>query len=228
MKVSIIVPVAGKGKRFGGEIPKQFYELAGQPIILHTIKNMMTSPLISGGVIVCGAEDIKMMEDIFSSIQGFQEKFIIVFGGDKRQNSVYNGFNSIGNDVDYVLIQDGVRPFISNELIEKCIMGAKQFGSCIAAVPVSDTIKRIQDGNIIETVDRKDLYRAQTPQVFKYKILSESYKKSKKENLSFTDESSMVEWAGYEVHVVEGSDKNIKITTQNDILSAEKILENWN
>lgn len=228
MNVNIIVPVAGQGKRFGGDIPKQFYELAGQPIILQTVKKLITSPLISGGVIVCGADDKTRMQELLFQLPEFRENFCIVVGGKKRQDSVYNGYKQIEESTDLVLIHDGARPFVSVEMIEKCVHGAQQFGACITAIPVSDTVKKVKDGKIIKTLDRSELYRAQTPQVFKYEILHESYKQSKKEKMNFTDEASMIEWAGYDVHIVPGNNLNIKITTQSDLLIAEKIAEQRN
>jgi len=228
MDVNIIVPVAGQGKRFGGEIPKQFFELAGQPIILYTIKKLIASPLISGGVIVCGADDKTRMQELLFQLPNFRDNFSIVVGGKKRQDSVYNGFQQIEENTDLVLIHDGARPFVSVEMIERCVHGAQQFGACISAVPVSDTIKKVKDNKIIKTLDRNELYRAHTPQVFKYEILHESYKQSQKEKMNFTDESSLVEWAGYKVYVVPGDSQNIKITTQIDLLIAEKIAEQRN
>jgi 2-C-methyl-D-erythritol 4-phosphate cytidylyltransferase len=226
MKAEIIVPVAGKGKRFGGEIPKQFYTLANQPILLHTLEKIITSPLIRGGVIVCGEHDIKFLEDLLFPVNGLKDKFNIVTGGKRRQDSVYNGFQSISENTEIVIIHDGVRPFISHDLIERCITSAEKSGACITAIPVSDTIKKVKEGKIVTTIDRKDLFQAQTPQAFKYEILAESFNKAKDKNLHFTDEAALVEWAGYEVYIVQGEKENIKITTQNDLLIAEKILDN--
>ncbi len=228
MNVKFIVPVAGKGKRFGATIPKQFSNLAGKPIIFHTVKNLITSPLISGGVIVCGADDKIRMQELLCQLPGFAENCNIVIGGEKRQDSVYNGFKNLDKDDGYILIHDGARPFVDHELINRCVNGAKEFGACIAAIPVNDTIKKVKNGKIVETVDRNNLYRAQTPQVFKYKILKESFKQSKNGKMNFTDEATMIEKAGYGVQVITGDNKNIKITTPIDLLIAEKILEQGN
>jgi 2-C-methyl-D-erythritol 4-phosphate cytidylyltransferase len=228
MNVKIIVPVAGKGKRFGGEVPKQFYDLAGQPIIFHTVKKLITSPLISGGVIVCGADDKIQIQDLLNQLPGFAENYKIVIGGEKRQDSVYTGFENLEGDTNFVLIHDGARPFVSHEIIDRCVYGAEKSGACIAAIPLNDTIKIIKNGKIVETVDRNELQRAQTPQVFKYEILQDSFRQSKNGKINFTDEAAMVENSGYEVHVVTGDNKNIKITTQDDLLIAERIAEQGN
>jgi len=228
MNVKVIVPVAGKGKRFGGEIPKQFYKITGQPIIFHTVKNLITSPLISGGVIICGENDRDQIQEILNPIPEFPKKFKIIFGGEKRQDSVYKGFMEIEGDTDFVLIHDGARPFVSHELIESCVQEAQKFDACIAAIPVNDTIKKVENGIINETVDRSELYQAQTPQVFKYDILKESFKKSKIENCYFTDEAALVENTGFTVHIVQGDFKNIKITTHDDLVIAENLAEQRN
>ncbi len=214
MKVEIIVPAAGKGKRFGGDTSKQFLPLAGIPIIVRTVSNLIASPLINGGVIVFSEEDIRFAEKMFLQIQGFQEKFKIITGGNKRQDSVYNGLQALPDNTDIVLVHDGVRPFLNNEIIERCVSGAKEFRACIAAVPVTDTIKKVVNGKIIATLDREELWHAQTPQAFKYSVLKKVHEKATQMKHYTSDEASLFEWAGNDVFIVEGHERNIKITTK--------------
>jgi 2-C-methyl-D-erythritol 4-phosphate cytidylyltransferase len=138
MKTRVIVPVAGKGKRFDADIPKQFFHLAGTPVIVHTVSKFIASPLIIGGVIVFSEEDIVKYSHILKNVDGFSDKFEIISGGEHRQDSVYNGIQALPNDTEIVLVHDGVRPFVDDGLISRCIQGVKENDACIAAIPAND------------------------------------------------------------------------------------------
>ena len=217
MKVSAIIPVAGRGKRFGGKTPKQFLNIGDQSIIEITLKKFLSHDAINHGVVVVSDREVEFSRNLFRQIDGFEKKFKIVIGGNKRQNSVYNGLENIPSDTDIVIIHDGVRPLVSSQLITKSIQTASATGACIAATPVKDTIKRVQNETIIETISRDHLWQAQTPQAFKYSVLKEAHKKAKEAGFYSTDDSSLVEWNGHPVNIILGEYSNIKITTTIDL-----------
>ena len=207
------------------KIPKQFLNLAGKPIIVHTVSKFITSPSITGGVIVSSEEDIQKLKDILHLLDGFSEKFKIVTGGKERQDSVYKGLNHLSDKTDIVLVHDGVRPLVTEDIIQRCITGAQRIKACIAAIPAKDTIKQVENGKIVATLPRNEIRLAQTPQAFEYEILIKAHKKAKQENYYSTDEAALVEWFGTDVYHVKGSEQNIKITTIEDLKVAEQYLQ---
>jgi len=217
MNVSAIIPVAGQGKRFGGKTPKQFQKIGDQSIIEITLRKFVSLDEISHGVVVVSDSDVDFSRNLFRQIDGFENKFKIVIGGKKRQDSVYNGLKIIPSDTDIVVVHDGVRPLVSSQLITKSIQTAFATGACIAAIPVKDTIKRVQNDTVIETIPRDHLWQVQTPQSFRYSVLKEAHEKAKKTGFYSTDESSLVEWNGHPVNIILGEYSNIKITTKIDL-----------
>ncbi|TFG94663.1 MAG: 2-C-methyl-D-erythritol 4-phosphate cytidylyltransferase, partial [Calditrichales bacterium] len=161
---------------------------------------------------------------ILSKLSGFKEKFSIVIGGKERQDSVYNGLQALPSQSEIVVVHDGVRPFVSPHLLLQSIQTASEFGACVAAVPVKDTIKRVAEGRVIETVPREELWQIQTPQTFRFSILKDAHEKARKSTYYSTDESSLVEWAGYPVRIVQGDYFNIKLTTMEDLLFSRMLL----
>ena len=217
MNVSAIIPVAGQGKRFGGKTPKQFQKIGDQSIIEITLRKFVSLDEISHGVVVVSDSDVDFSRNLFRQIDGFENKFKIVIGGKKRQDSVYNGLKIIPSDTDIVVVHDGVRPLVSSQLITKSIQTAFATGACIAAIPVKDTIKRVQNDTVIETIPRDHLWQVQTPQSFRYSVLKEAHEKAKETGFYSTDESSLVEWNGHPVNIILGEYSNIKITTTVDL-----------
>jgi len=221
MKTFCIVPAAGVGKRMGGEIPKQFLPLNNKPVILHTLLALESSSLINEIYIVAGEnfESFLSRETLIKS--GVSKLRGIVSGGKERQDSVYNGLVAIpAAEDDMVLIHDGVRPFVTNRIIADCIKEATRKGGAIAAIPISDTIKMVANGEIGEGIDRSLYLRLQTPQCFVYKTLRNAHQQARKNNVLFTDDSSAIKAAGGTVGVVQGDESNIKITTQSDLILA--------
>jgi 2-C-methyl-D-erythritol 4-phosphate cytidylyltransferase len=142
----------------------------------------------------------------------------VVIGGEKRQDSVYNGFCEVAPQTEIVLVHDGVRPFLSHRIIRESVDVAREYGAAITAIPVHDTIKRVDaSGLVSQTVDREGLWRVQTPQVFRYELLQEAFKKANSEKFYGTDEGTLIEHLGKPVKVVEGSEQNIKITRPEDL-----------
>jgi len=221
MKTFCIVPAAGVGKRMGGKIPKQFLPLNNEPIILHTLLALESSSLIDEIYIVAGDNF-----ELFLSRETLVKKGVsklrgIVPGGKERQDSVYNALMAIpAKDGNMVLIHDGVRPFVTHRIIADCINKAAQIGGAIAAIPISDTIKMVVNGEIGEGINRSLYLRLQTPQCFVYKTLLNAHRQAKKNNMLFTDDSSAIKAAGGTVGVVPGDESNIKITTQSDLILA--------
>jgi 2-C-methyl-D-erythritol 4-phosphate cytidylyltransferase len=217
MIVAAIIPVAGQGKRFGGKTPKQFLKIGDQTIIEITLKKFISLARINYGVVVVPESEKISAEKLFSKFDGFDRKFIVANGGIERQDSVYNGLKKIPPGTDIVVVHDGVRPLVSSRLIRNSINSAIKTGACIAALPVKDTIKRVKNDTVLETIPREHLWQVQTPQAFRYSILMDAHEKASEEKFYSTDESALVEWSGHPVSIVPGEHQNMKITTAADL-----------
>jgi len=220
MKAAVIVVAAGVGQRYGSV--KQTVPLKGKPVLAWCLESFEKSRGVSRIILVL-REEIK--EDFF--VDRFSKISDIVIGGERRQDSVAAGFRKIDpSGAEIVLVHDGVRPFVSDELILRVIKAAEKYGAAAPAVPITDTVKRIDGPWILRTEDRASLYRAQTPQGFQYKILEQALDKAKKQSLEGTDDAFLVEKTGNRVFLVPGDLENIKITTPQDLKIAEAFLEN--
>jgi len=222
MKVGAIIPAAGRGKRIGALVPKQFLEIQGKPLLPHTLTVFASCKLIDYVVLVMPPTDVdEMGEDWLKKYEIVRE---VVVGGEQRQDSVYNGFNSLEEGTDIVVVHDGVRPFTTPQMIAATVEAAQQHGAAITAIPVSDTVKQAADGFVKQTVSRDGLWRVQTPQAFQYGLLQQAFKKAKKDSYYGTDEGSLVEYLGERVKIVPGSELNIKITRKEDLVLGESLL----
>ena len=222
MKVGAIIPAAGRGKRIGASVPKQFLEIQGRPLLHHTLTVFASCKLIDYVVLVMPRADVdEMGEDWLNKYEIVRE---VVVGGEQRQDSVYNGFNSLEKGTDIVVVHDGVRPFTTPQMITATVEAAQQHGAAITAIPVSDTVKQAADGFVKQTVSRDGLWRVQTPQAFQYGLLQQAFKKAKKDSYYGTDEGSLVEYLGERVKIVPGSELNIKITRKEDLVLGESLL----
>jgi 2-C-methyl-D-erythritol 4-phosphate cytidylyltransferase len=220
MNVCAVVPAGGLGTRMGGTVPKQFLNLNGKPILYYTLKALQESGLISELILVVPKKEYGNACDQWLGKPEIVAK--VVVGGAKRQDSVYNGFCEVSRESEIVLVHDGVRPFLSHKMIRETINAAREYGAAITAIPVHDTIKRVDaSGLVSQTVERENLWRVQTPQAFQYKILNEAFKKANSENFYGTDEGTLIEHLGAPVKVIEGSEKNIKITQPEDLELSE-------
>ena len=228
MRTAAIIPVAGRGKRFASDVPKQFLDLAGRPVIFRTLEQILKVPQINTGVVVSAPEDIDKMYALLSELPGFTQRFRVVAGGAARQDSVYIGLQALVPDTILVVVHDGVRPMVTPEIIRHSIAAAVRDGGSVAAVPVKDTIKKAEDHKIIETVPRDNLWQIQTPQTFRYEILMDAHVRAQEAGFYGTDEASLVEWSGYPVTIVEGSPANIKITTTEDLIFARALYKERN
>lgn len=222
-----IIAAAGTGSRMGTATKKQYLALAGLPVLVHTLKVFENSALIKQVVLVVGQEEIAWCQRDILEKFNFTKVLAVVPGGAYRQHSVYNGLMALSVEpTDIVLVHDGARPLVTEEVLAATINGARELGAAVAAVPVKDTIKKAStQGVIIDTPPREELWAVQTPQAFQYQILMNAYQQAEQEDFIGTDDASLVERSGHEVHLVNGSYENIKITTLEDMAFAEAILK---
>jgi len=233
LKVVAIIVAGGVGKRIvgdpatGGEgnLPKQFLTLKDKPILAHTIDKFERCELIDEIILVVPEDYLGYCSQAIVDKYSFKKIKRITCGGKERHDSVYLGLKACPNSTSIVAIHDGVRPLISPQKISESIKLCQQKKAVILAVPPKETIKRVEDGLVITTLDRKKLWLIQTPQVFEYKLILHAYEKARKDEFKGTDDSIMVERMGHEVVVLEGEHQNIKITTTEDLTLAEKLLE---
>lgn len=220
-----ILPAAGSGKRMGKDIKKQFLKLNGKEIIVYTIEKFEQCNEVDEIIIVTTEETIPFLWEIVKR-EGFQKVVAIVKGGTERQHSVYAGICAVSEKTDFVIVHDGVRPFVAIEDISKTIEIAKQKGACVLGVKTKDTIKICDEENkIIQTPKRDFVWCIQTPQVFKKSLLLKAFEKANKTRFVGTDESVLIEQMGFDVFVEEGHYDNIKITTAEDMMIAEAFVK---
>ncbi len=227
MNIAIIV-AAGSGARFGSEKPKQFLDVGGKPLLIHTLEKFENCPLINEIILVIAADQLINYREIATKYH-LRKVAKIVYGGKTRAESVFKGFSVIeAATAEIVAVHDGARPFVSCEEITATFEKAMQTGAACLVAPVTDTMKVVEDGKIVKTFDREKLRRALTPQAFHYEILRNAFFGADFSE-STTDECYLVEKLGYKIAIVEGSAKNIKITTREDFAVAENFLrENAN
>jgi len=223
MNVAIIV-AAGSGTRFGGTIPKQFLEIGGKPLLIHTIEKFENCPQINEIVLVLAAGQMINFREIAVKYR-LRKVSKIVRGGQTRAESVANGLKVIeSHSTETVAVHDGARPFVSCGEITATIEKAMETGAACLVAPVTDTIKEVADGKIVRTIPRTRLRRALTPQAFRFEILQKAFSEADLSEEA-TDECYLVERLGQKISIIEGSSKNIKITTREDWELAEILLK---
>ncbi len=224
MGIGLVIVAAGNGSRMGGTVRKPYLELGGTPILIKTIQQFIHVPDIIESVLVVHSEEIERTSQL---LQKYSIRNItVVVGGKERQDSVIAGVHALSSTIDTVLIHDGARPFVSKKLIDTIIQEVQQRKAVIPAIPVKDTIKIVQDNGVIErTPDRKGLWAAQTPQAFSRSYLLRAFAEADTKGITATDDASILEALGYEVYVTTGESTNIKITTQEDLVFGEAIVQ---
>lgn len=221
-KISAIIPAAGSGKRMGGKTSKQYLAIGGTPILVETLIVFNTSPYIDEIILVSPTDDLTLINTMVKDYN-LNKVSKVVEGGKERQDSISNGLDALDRSSSIVLVHDGVRPFISDEIIKELIDAVNQYGAAIVAVPVKDTVKKVLHTSITGTVPRENLWLAQTPQAFSTKVIIDAYANAREKGLMGTDDASLVEAMGLDVKIVMGSYENIKITTPEDLIFAEAI-----
>ena len=223
IKTVAIIVAGGVGSRMNSDIPKQFVEVLGKPIIAYTINSFSKCNDIDEIIIVTHKDYLVFTKDIVDAF-GFKKVTKIVCGADSRQSSVYKGLQELDDDAQIVAIHDGARPMISTSVISNCISAAQEYGCAAVGVKMKDTIKAVDDEGFIKgTVDREKLWQIQTPQVFKKDIILDLHSSNVNCALA-TDDCILAELAGYKVKIVDGDYENIKITTPQDIYIMEGLL----
>lgn len=215
-----VVPAAGQGLRMGRKKP--LMPLAGRPILRWTLDVFEATPVIAQVVVAVGVEDVEAWRRDLAACPKVRA---VVAGGAERQDSVRLGLAAVPAEVPWVAVHDGVRPCITPELVERVVGEARAHGAAIAALPVSETVKRAVDGWVKETVERDGLWAVQTPQVFRADLLREAHRRAAAEGVRGTDDSALVERLGVPVRLVPGLAGNVKITRPEDLPLAEALLE---
>jgi 2-C-methyl-D-erythritol 4-phosphate cytidylyltransferase len=215
MKIAAIIVAGGSGKRMGQ--PKQFLPLAGKAVVAWTVEAFKKIKGIDRIVLLVAGDDLERAKLL---------EVTVAEAGPERTDSVRNGLKLVEPDTELVIIHDGARPLITADVIEKAIKEAREYGAAVVGVPVKDTLKIVEHGtlNVEKTINRDDIWMIQTPQVFKYEIITRAYASGKKA----TDDAKLVEDLGIKVKMVMGSYENIKITTPEDLIMAEAVLRSRN
>jgi 2-C-methyl-D-erythritol 4-phosphate cytidylyltransferase len=219
------------GTRMGGETPKQFLELDGIPILLHTLRRLASCDAISEIILATRADEVQRMQERCQQ-EKFRQAIRVVKGGATRQESVAAALEHVGDDVELVAVHDAVRPFVSREQVSRVIEEARKCGAAILGVPAMDTVKEVKRSSLPQdvalitgTIPRERVVLAQTPQVFLTKLLKEAFAKAAADGVNSSDEAGLVERLGYDVHVVHGTERNIKITKPSDMELARFYLD---
>lgn len=226
--IAAVFPAAGQGKRMRAGMNKVFLELAGLPILVHTLRRFSQSAKIDYLIVIAAEEEVEEIRRLLQCVPKLKP-FQVVAGSTERQYSIANGLAVLPDDTEVVLVHDAARPLVTVQTIEAVIKAAQETGGAIAAVPEKNTIKLVSsDGMVVKTPPREMLWEVQTPQGFCKDILLEAYRRAKEENFLGTDDSSLVERLQIPVKVVESDYQNIKITTPEDLVIAEALLRAQN
>jgi 2-C-methyl-D-erythritol 4-phosphate cytidylyltransferase len=224
VKASCLITAGGLGIRFGRELPKQFQPLAGAPMIVHTIRAFEKASTIDRIVVVLPAAYLDRVSPKERKTFGLSKVSRAMAGGETRQDSVGNGLEAIDWNPEYVAIHDAARCLVTPELIDRTVRACEGWDGAIAALPVGDTLKRVKDNQILQTEPRENLWAMQTPQVFRFFLIRDAYRKAKADKFQATDDAALAERSGARVRVVEGDSRNSKITYPEDLAMAECLL----
>ncbi|MEN6376342.1 MAG: 2-C-methyl-D-erythritol 4-phosphate cytidylyltransferase [Smithella sp.] len=226
MKTVAIIPAGGAGRRFNSGTAKQYLNLQELPVLVHSLKVFEQAENIDEIILVAPAGDIKFVREKLVATNNLEKVAKIVAGGAERQDSVRNGIAAIEGQCDIVVVHDGVRPFVTSEMIKRVVEAAREFQAAVIGVPAKDTIKETGgDDLVVKTVPRQNLWITQTPQAFRFNVLQKAYETACSDNYSGTDDASLVERIGVKVKMIAGSYDNIKITTPEDLIIAEALLK---
>lgn len=221
---SLIIPAAGSGTRMQSDIPKPYLKLGEKLILQHTLECFQSIEALRQVIVVTSPGYITQTEKILSELFP-NTPTSVVQGGNERRDSINNALGQVSESSELVAVHDAVRPFVDSSVIENCLQKAAEVGGAIVAVPVKDTIKKVkEDLMVAKTPDRDHLWQAQTPQIFRRKLLIDAYQKLSSENTMVTDDASLIELSGGKVAIVEGSRENFKLTYPLDMAVAEMLI----
>jgi 2-C-methyl-D-erythritol 4-phosphate cytidylyltransferase len=219
VNIAVIIPAAGTGSRFGGQLPKQFQPLAGKPLIQHVIERFLLDANVSRVI-------VPVAQILLASVKN-SERVVWVAGGDTRQQSVIRGLAETG-DAELIAVHDAARPLFSEMTFHAVVAAASEVGAALPVVPVTDTIHVMSnDATVVETLDRSMLAAAQTPQCFRADILRDILVRAQLEGIEGTDEAGLAARFGYTVKAIPGDPRNLKITVPEDLVIAESYLQQW-
>jgi 2-C-methyl-D-erythritol 4-phosphate cytidylyltransferase len=222
MPAVAILVAAGRGERMGADRPKAFLELAGQPLLLRSAVAFEAAPSVTEVVAVVPEEQVAAARELLVPVTKLAA---VIPGGARRQDSVLEGLKQVPDGFDgVVLVHDAARPLVDSELVEEVVRAAEEAGAALPVLSVVDTVKRVRDGRVLETLDRSELGAAQTPQGFRFGLLVSAYEAAFRDRVTVTDEAMAVERLGSMVRAVPGSSRNRKITTADDLAWAEGLL----
>jgi 2-C-methyl-D-erythritol 4-phosphate cytidylyltransferase len=230
-RIAAILPAAGLGTRMGAGTPKQFLELGGEPLVIFTLRRLAACAAITDFILATRGKELTSLEDRVSKAR-LGRPARVVHGGDTRQQSVANALAQVAPETEIVLVHDAVRPFVTPAQIDRLIIEARTRGAAILGIPAIDTVKEVKRASLPEdvalitsTIPRERIVLAQTPQAFQYAILREAFARAAQDDVTASDEASLVERIGREVFVVLGSERNLKITRPSDMDLARFYLE---
>jgi 2-C-methyl-D-erythritol 4-phosphate cytidylyltransferase len=230
MKATVLIPAAGMGRRMAASFNKQYLDLAGKPILAHTLALFEQHPLVEHIYPILPPDEIDYCQQQIIDRYGFSKVRRLVPGGAERQDSVRNGLRALVDDdlaqlERIVLIHDGARPLFNPQLLQKLLEAIVTQGACIVGVPAKDTIKEVDAGLVSNTPERSRLWQAQTPQGFRYRLIAEAFTRADAEQFLGTDDASLLERYGHPVAMLRGDYRNIKVTTPEDLLVAAAFLD---
>jgi 2-C-methyl-D-erythritol 4-phosphate cytidylyltransferase len=220
-RVLVIIPAAGSGTRFGGDVPKQFQPLGGKPLVQRVVERFLFDPIVTRVI-------VPVMEKLVDAVKSSPgERVTFVAGGDTRLQSVTRGLEASGGDFDLIAIHDAVRPFFSLDTFHATLDAAREHGAAFPGISLPDTVHQIANEAIATTLDRSVLVAAQTPQCFRADVLREILSRAAREDADATDEAGLAAKYGHHVHLVRGDSMNFKITRPEDLVMAERIYTEW-
>jgi len=225
-RATAIVLAAGAGRRIGGEVPKAYLAIGGRPLVLRTLDRMFSSQAVENVVLVVAAVELARCETLLRADRALQNRpWLLHVGGATRQQSAKRGLEKVSSDTDIVIIHDGARPFVSTDLIDRCVEAAAIKGAVVPGLPARDTIKEVSNDRWIQsTPERGKLWEIQTPQVFKCELIVAAHERAERDGAEVTDDAMVVERIGKPVFVLDGERMNFKITVPEDVWLAETLI----
>ncbi len=224
MKTAAVIVAAGRSERFGGPVPKQYLEVAGRPLLAWTVQRFESAASIDTVLLVVAEDQLLYVSEKVVDPYGYSKVIKIVPGGESRQESVLNGLTRLPISTELVAIHDGARALTNPDDIDAVVAVAEKDGAAMLATKVTDTVKRAKDNYVLSTLDRSDLFLAQTPQAFGYDMIVDVHRRAAQEGCEATDDAALVETAGFKIKLVESMYPNQKVTTREDMAAVAALL----